>query len=116
MALIYNQAWNIKNYRYVGDVSRSMFILTNYTYIFPSLNWHLLPFPVFYFLHGVNIVCNNVILFLLLFFILCGGNGSLDATHETVTIDHFRQDDDPFILCAQTQVLHKPMIPVCTQT
>ena len=23
MALIYNQAWNIRNYRYVGDISRS---------------------------------------------------------------------------------------------
>ena len=23
MALIYNQAWNIKNYRYVGDVSQT---------------------------------------------------------------------------------------------
>ena len=31
MALIYNQAWNIKNYRYVGDISEAYLLITSPT-------------------------------------------------------------------------------------
>ena len=44
MALIYNQAWNIKNYRYVGDVS------------WAKMHFSMVPQVSWYTLHNIRVL------------------------------------------------------------